>query len=109
MTAPRQAEGPASRSGVRRSGDAYQDLVVWGAAMRVIGPGSRFTQVEVEVNGVGNVDDVILRSSAGDLPTTKSSKSRPGGVARTPPPTSRACARLHVSRRRTVVVRRPGR
>lgn len=66
MTAPRPAEGPASRSGVRRSGDAYQDLVVWGAAMRVIGPGSRFTQVEVEVNGVGNVDDVILRSTAGD-------------------------------------------
>ena len=63
MTAPRPAEGPASRSGVRRSGDAYQDLIVWGAAMRVIGPGSRFTQVEVEINGVGNVDDVVLRST----------------------------------------------
>ena len=66
MTAPRPAEGPASRSGVRRSGDAYQDLIVWGAAMRVIGPASRFTQVEVEINGVGNVDDVVLRSTAGD-------------------------------------------
>src|SRR2546423_1564814 len=66
MTAPRRAEVPASRSGVRRSGDAYQDLIVWGAVMRVIGPDSRFTQVEIEINGVGNVDDVVLRSSAGD-------------------------------------------
>jgi hypothetical protein len=66
MTAPRRAEGPASRSGVRRSGDAYQDLIVWGAAMRVIARDSRFTQVEMEINGVGNVDDVVLRSSAGD-------------------------------------------
>jgi hypothetical protein len=66
MTTPRPAEGPASRSGVRRSGDTYQDLIVWGAAMRVIGPASRFTQVEVEINGVGNVDDVVLRSTAGD-------------------------------------------
>jgi hypothetical protein len=66
MTTPRPAEGLASRSGVRRSGDAYQDLIVWGAAMRVIGPGSRFKLVEVEINGVGNVDDVVLRSTAGD-------------------------------------------
>jgi hypothetical protein len=62
----RPAEGPASRSGVRRGGDAYQDLMVWGAAMRVIGPDSRFTQVEMEISGVGNVDDVVLRSPAGD-------------------------------------------
>jgi hypothetical protein len=66
MTTTRPAEGPASRSGVRRSGDAYQDLIVWGAAMRVIGPDSRFTQVEMEITGAGNVDDVVLRSPAGD-------------------------------------------
>src|SRR5260370_7106684 len=66
MTTARPAEGPASRSGVRRSGDAYQDLIVWGAAMRVIGPDSRFTQVEMEITGAGNVDDVVLRSPAGD-------------------------------------------
>jgi hypothetical protein len=65
MTTPRPAEGPASRSGVRRSGDAYQDLIVWGAAMRVIGPDSQFTQVEMEINGIGNVDDVVLRSPVG--------------------------------------------
>ena len=65
MTTTRPAEGPASRSGVRRSGDVYQDLIVWGAAMRVIGPDSRFTQVEMEITGAGNVDDVVLRSPAG--------------------------------------------
>jgi SMODS-associated and fused to various effectors sensor domain len=64
MTGP--ADGPASRSGVRRGGDAYQDLMVWGAAMRVIGPDSRFTQVELEIAGAGNVDDVVLRSPTGD-------------------------------------------
>src|SRR5262249_35898202 len=66
MTTLRLAEGPASRSGVRRNGDAYQDLIVWGGAMRVIGPDSRFTQVEMEINGAGNVDDVVLSSPLGD-------------------------------------------
>jgi hypothetical protein len=66
MTTARPAEGPASRSGIRRNGDAFQDLIVWGAAMRVIGPDSRFTQVEMEIAGAGNVDDVVLRSPEGD-------------------------------------------
>lgn len=60
------AAGPPSPSGVRRAGDNFQDLFVWGAAMRVISPERRFSQVEVEINGVGNVDDVVLRSSTGD-------------------------------------------
>jgi hypothetical protein len=34
--------------------------------MQVIRRDSQYTQVEVEVNGVGNVDDVILRSPHGD-------------------------------------------
>ncbi|MFD1147881.1 SAVED domain-containing protein [Saccharothrix hoggarensis] len=34
--------------------------------MRVIGPERRFSQVEVEINGVGNVDDVVLRSCTGE-------------------------------------------
>ncbi|MFJ7212835.1 SAVED domain-containing protein [Amycolatopsis sp. NPDC098790] len=69
MTAPRPAAGPPSSSGVRRGGDTFQDLFVWGAAMRVIGPASRFAQVEVEITGAGNVDDVVLRSrtAGGDV------------------------------------------
>ncbi|UMP01271.1 SAVED domain-containing protein [Amycolatopsis sp. EV170708-02-1] len=62
MTASRPAAGAPSNSGVRRGGDGFQDLFVWGAAMRVIGPDSRFNQVEVEITGAGNVDDVVLRS-----------------------------------------------
>lgn len=65
MTTPRPAAGPASNSGVRRGGDRFQDLFVWDAAMQVIRPGSQYSQVEVEINGVGNVDDVVLRSAAG--------------------------------------------
>ncbi len=60
MTLP-PAAGPASRSGVRRNGDDYQDLIAWGAALRVIQPASDVSQLEIEINGAGNVDDVILR------------------------------------------------
>ena len=54
-----------SASGVRRGGDSYQDLIVCGAALELLRPGSTYTQVEVEVTGAGKVDDVILRSSVG--------------------------------------------
>ncbi|MFE9748314.1 SAVED domain-containing protein [Saccharothrix saharensis] len=67
MNAPTPAAGPPSRSGVRRSGDHYQDLVTWGAALRVIQPRQQFTGLEMEINGVGNVDDIVLRHlTAGD-------------------------------------------
>lgn len=61
MTLPSASAGPPSRSGVRRSGDHYQDLVTWSAALRVVQPHTAFTQLEIEINGVGNVDDVVLR------------------------------------------------
>lgn len=65
MTHIRPAAGPPSPSGVRRGGDRFQDLFVWGAAMLVLRPNSRFSQVEVEISGVGNVDDVVLRNAVG--------------------------------------------
>ncbi|GEM_PF-606075 len=65
MTEPRPAAGQPSRSGVRRFGDRYQDLIAWSGAMRVIQRDSPFYQLEIEVNGAGNVDDVILRAVAG--------------------------------------------
>ncbi|MGH3874696.1 MAG: SAVED domain-containing protein [Pseudonocardiaceae bacterium] len=65
MTVPQPATGPASRSGVRRFGDHYQDLIGWIAALRVLHPGNDFHRVEIEVNGVGNIDDVVLRSTSG--------------------------------------------
>lgn len=55
------AVGPASRSGVRRGGDHYQDLIAWGAALRIVQPAFDFTELEIEIKGVGNVDDVVLR------------------------------------------------
>ena len=73
MTAPKPAVGPPSASGVRRGGDRFQDLFVWGAALQLIRPGSTYTQIEVEINGVGNLDDVILRSyvAGGDFAQVK--------------------------------------
>jgi hypothetical protein len=65
MAEPKPAAGPPSRSGVRRFGDRYQDLIAWSAAMRVIQRGSPFDQLGIEVNGTGNVDDVVLRSRQG--------------------------------------------
>ena len=65
MSTPRPAAGPASASGVRRSGDNFQDLLAWVAAMRVIQAGSDVHQLEMEINGVGNVDDVVLRRTLG--------------------------------------------
>lgn len=66
MTRPQPAAGPASASGTRRGGDRFQDLFVWSAAMQVIRPAAEFSQVEVEINGVGNVDDVVLRRATGN-------------------------------------------
>ncbi|MCA2178979.1 SAVED domain-containing protein [Nonomuraea glycinis] len=65
MTVLRPATGPNSRSGVRRSGDRYQDLIGWSAAMRVMHPTNDIQRLEIEVNGVGNIDDVVLRSASG--------------------------------------------
>lgn len=65
MTEPRPAVGAPSRSAVRRTGDRYQDLIAWSAAMRVIQRGSTFDELQIEVNGVGNVDDVILHAVTG--------------------------------------------
>jgi hypothetical protein len=65
MTIPRPAAGPASRSGVLRYGEHYQDLIGWIAALRVIHPGNDYHQVEFEVKGVGNIDDVVLRGANG--------------------------------------------
>ncbi|MEU8422134.1 SAVED domain-containing protein [Micromonospora sp. NPDC048835] len=65
MTVLQPAAGPASRSGVRRFGDHYQDLIGWIAALRVIHPANDFHQVEIEINGVGNIDDVVLRAASG--------------------------------------------
>lgn len=65
MTTPKPAAGSASRSGVRRFGDHYQDLIGWIGALRVLNPSTDFYQLEIEVNGVGNVDDVVLRAARG--------------------------------------------
>lgn len=66
MTKPKPAAGPPSASGVRRGGDSFQDLFVWGGAMRVIGPRSPFSQLEVESKDATHVDDLVLRLAAGD-------------------------------------------
>lgn len=65
MSPNQPAAGPSSPSGVRRGGDRFQDLFVWGAALQLIRPNSRYSHLEVEAKGVGNLDDVILRNAVG--------------------------------------------
>jgi hypothetical protein len=55
--------GQPSASGVRRGGDDFQDIMVWTSAMQLLRPRTPFTLLEVERAGVGNFDDVILRSN----------------------------------------------
>ena len=66
MTQSKPAAGPPSASGVRRGGDSFQDLFVWGGAMRIIGPESPFSQLEVESRDAAHVDDLVLRLTAAD-------------------------------------------
>ena len=55
--------GQPSASGVRRGGDDFQDLVVWKAALRLVQPRAHYDLLEVEQNGVGSLDDAILRTA----------------------------------------------
>lgn len=61
------AAGQSSASGVRRMGDQYQDLAAWAAAIRLILPGSKYETVQMEMNHLGNLDDVVLRTSDPDV------------------------------------------
>lgn len=55
--------GKRSRSGVRRGGDRFQDVFVLGAALELLRPSTPYTELGVELDGAGNVDDVVLRNS----------------------------------------------
>ncbi len=66
MIGDKPAAGKRSASGVRRGGDHFQDLFVWIAAMELLRPTVRYTQVGVEVNDAGNVDDVVLLTPGED-------------------------------------------
>lgn len=54
--------GKRSASGVRRGGDHFQDLFVWAAALELLRPATRYMQLGMEIDGVGNLDDVVLRT-----------------------------------------------
>lgn len=61
----RPAFGPASRTGTRRSGDNFQDVITWSHMLLTQLTGSQITQIETEVNTAGSVDDLILRMRTG--------------------------------------------
>lgn len=60
------AAGRASASAVRRMGDEFQDLAAWAAAVQLIVPESKYEAVQMEMDGVGNLDDVVLRTKDPD-------------------------------------------
>lgn len=52
-----------SASGAREGGDDFQHLVAWNRILRALPEQRGLVSVEVEALGVGNVDDVVIRSS----------------------------------------------
>jgi hypothetical protein len=62
---PSPAVGPPSRSGVRRGGDAFQDLIVLSAALTLLRSHRGLTRLDIEAKGVGALDDVVLRAADG--------------------------------------------
>ena len=52
-------------SGPRLLGDDVQHLVVWYHVLRALNPDENIIQLEVEAKGAGNVDDLVVRRSAG--------------------------------------------
>jgi hypothetical protein len=63
MTTPRL---PAP-SGARLAGDDYQHAFTWLYALKLLFDDGNVTKVEMEVDGLGNVDDLIIHR--GDAPT----------------------------------------
>lgn len=53
-----------SASAARQGGDDFQHLVAWNRVLRALPEQRGLVAVEVEALGVGNVDDVVIRSSA---------------------------------------------
>lgn len=64
MSVPGASPGP-SQSGSRLVGDDVQHLVVWYWCLRAVVPRSGIASVEVEVDAVGNLDDVRVTFTDG--------------------------------------------
>jgi len=54
-----------SASGARIQGDDYQHLFAWYHALRLLNPNEGVTAIEIEADGAGNVDDVVVRRAKG--------------------------------------------
>lgn len=59
MTGPDPAQGKPSRSGVRRGGDDYQDLVTLNEALAGLLFGEAMRELRAEVDDAGSLDDVV--------------------------------------------------
>ncbi len=52
---------PVSASGARIQGDDYQHLYAWYHALRLLDLNAGVEAIEIEAEGAGNVDDVVVR------------------------------------------------
>lgn len=64
MTAPTPASGRPSRSGARRGGDEYQDLVTLNEALAGLLFGDGMAELRLEADDAGSLDDLVVLSAS---------------------------------------------
>jgi len=65
MSSAKGGRSPITRSGARRLGDEYQDLVALEVLVDWLEHSERYEWVQVEADGAGALDDVVARKSNG--------------------------------------------
>ena len=67
MPAQKRVRSSITRSGARRLGDEYQDLVALDVFVEWLGHADRYDWVQVEADAVGALDDVVARKRDGTI------------------------------------------
>lgn len=67
MPTSKRERSPITRSGARRLGDDYQDLIALEILIDWLGHSDRYEWVQVEADGAGVLDDVTACKTKGTM------------------------------------------
>src|SRR6266849_10128403 len=67
MPSAKGRRSPITRSGARRLGDEYQDLIALEVLVDWLGHSERYEWVQVEADDAGSLDDVVARRRDGTV------------------------------------------
>ncbi len=67
MPSAKRVRSPITRSGARRLGDEYQDLIALEVLVDWLEHSERYEWVQVEADGAGALDDVVARKRIGPI------------------------------------------